>query len=157
MIAGCVAALAVACVIFARYRKLKFTLPIILTSVSEVIIILGAAAVIKWTIDLSSIAGIIATVGTGVNAQIIILDEMRAGGAERVYTIKQKIKRAFFIIFGSASTVIAAMIPMLFIGIGVMRGFAITTIIGVLLAVFITRPAFSRIAEKLMERETPPA
>ena len=54
-------------------------------------------------------------------------------------------------IFGSASTVIAAMLPLMVIGIGVMRGFAITTIIGVLIGIFITRPAFSRIAEKIFE------
>src|SRR3989344_4925751 len=152
-LAGFVAALAVSAVIFARYRKMKIVVPVILTTLSEVVIIFGAAALIGWTIDLSSIAGIIATVGTGVDAQIFIIDELLAGASSQPLTFKQKLKRAFFMIFGSASTVIAAMLPLMVIGIGVMRGFALTTIMGVLIGIFITRPAFSRIAENILGNE----
>ena len=151
--AGFIAALAVSAVIFARYRKMKIVVPVILTTLSEVVIIFGAASLIGWTIDLAAIAGIIATVGTGVDAQIFIIDELLAGASAQALTFKQKLKRAFFMIFGSASTVIAAMLPLMVIGIGVMRGFAITTIMGVLIGIFITRPAFSRIAEKIFEAE----
>ncbi|HLE07129.1 MAG TPA: hypothetical protein VI933_00730 [archaeon] len=151
--AGFIAALAVSAVIFARYRKMKIVVPVILTTLSEVVIIFGAAALIGWTIDLSSIAGIIATVGTGVDAQIFIIDELLAGASSQALTFKQKLKRAFFMIFGSASTVIAAMLPLMVIGIGVMRGFALTTIMGVLIGIFITRPAFSRIAENILGNE----
>ena len=64
-------------------------------------------------------------------------------------TIKQHIKSAFFIIFGAAATTIAAMIPLVFLGVGLVRGFAITTIIGVLTGILITRPAFATIVEIL--------
>lgn len=150
MIAGAIAAMAVIAVVFARYRNLKITAPMVFTSLSEVIIILGAASLIGWTIDIAAIAGIIAVIGTGVDAQIMIVDELIMG-RERVFTFKEKIKRAFFMIFSSAATVVAAMLPLLFIGVGVMRGFAITTLLGVFIGVFIARPAFSRIAEKIME------
>ena len=153
LLAGAVGMLAVGVVVFARYRRWKIALPVILTGFSEVLIILGVASVIKWTIDLASIAGIVAIVGTGVDAQIIIIDELLRSGEEKVYTYKQKIKRALFMVFGSAATVIAAMLPLLFIGIGAIRGFAITTIIGVLIGIFITRPAFSKIAEAIVEKE----
>lgn len=150
MIAGAIAAIAVVIVVFARYRNLKITAPMIFTSLSEVLIILGAASLIGWTIDIAAIAGIIAVIGTGVDSQIMIIDELIMG-RERVFTFKEKIKRAFFMIFSSAATVVAAMLPLLFIGVGVMRGFAITTLLGVFIGVFIARPAFSRIAEKIME------
>ncbi|MBU3957993.1 MAG: hypothetical protein KKB25_02875 [Nanoarchaeota archaeon] len=150
MIAGAIAAVAVIIVVFARYRNLKITLPMIFTSLSEVIIILGAASLIGWTIDIAAIAGIIAVIGTGLDAQIMIVDELIMG-RDRIFTFKEKIKRAFFMIFSSAATVAAAMIPLLFIGVGVMRGFAITTLLGVFIGVFIARPAFSRIAEKVLE------
>jgi len=150
MLAGIIAAIAVIVVVFVRYRNLKITLPMIFTSLSEVIIILGAASLIGWTIDIAAIAGIIAVIGTGVDAQIIIIDELIMGRG-RVFTFKEKIKRAFFMIFSSAATVVAAMLPLLFIGVGVMRGFAITTLLGVFIGVFIARPAFSKIAEKIME------
>ncbi|HDI02877.1 MAG TPA: hypothetical protein ENF95_01955 [Candidatus Aenigmarchaeota archaeon] len=148
MIAALAALIAVSMVVFIRYRNWKIVGPIILTSVSEIIIILGVASLIKWTIDLASIAGIIASVGTGVDHQIIITDEI-ALGRERVFSIKEKIKRAFFIIFGTASTTIAAMVPLGVIGIGIMRGFAVTTVIGVLVGIFITRPTYGKIIEKL--------
>lgn len=152
MIAGIVAAIAVIVVVFIRYRNLRITLPMVFTSLSEVIIILGAASLIGWTIDIAAIAGIIAVIGTGVDAQIFIIDELITG-RDRVFTFKEKIKRAFFMIFSSAATVVAAMLPLLFIGIGVMRGFAITTLLGVFIGVFIARPAFSKIAEKILEKQ----
>lgn len=148
LIAGLGAIIAVGIVVSLRYRNWKIVIPIIITSVSEVIIILGFASVINWTIDLSAIAGIVASVGTGVDDQIIITDETSLE-KRREYSMKEKIKRAFFIIFGTASTTIAAMLPLMIIGIGVMRGFAITTTIGVLVGIFITRPAYAKIIEKL--------
>jgi preprotein translocase subunit SecD len=148
LIAALGALIAVSVVVSIRYRNWKIVLPILLTSVSEIIIILGVASLIQWTIDLAAIAGIIAAVGTGVDHQIIITDEISLG-KEIAFSIKEKIKRAFFIIFGTASTTIAAMLPLGIIGIGIMRGFAITTIIGVLVGIFITRPTYSKIIEKL--------
>ena len=152
-LAGLLAALAVSVVIFIRYKRIKIALPVLFTSLSEVLIILGAAATIKYTIDLAAIAGIIAAVGTGVDSQIMIIDEILMRDTEQTRTLKQKIKRAFFIIMGSATTTIAAMVPLMVIGIGVMRGFAIVATIGVLIGIFITRPAFGRIAEMLIGNE----
>lgn len=149
LIALLAAMVAVSAVILIRYKNWKITLLILMTSLSEMVIVLGVASLIHWTIDLAAIAGIIASVGTGVDDQIIITDEISRSKEERVFSLKEKIKRAFFIIFGAASTVIAAMIPLGIIGIGVMRGFAITTIIGILGGIFITRPAYSKIIEKL--------
>lgn len=104
-----------------------------------------------WTIDLPAIGGIIAAIGTGVDHQIIIADETlsRRSGDKRDYTVREKIKRAFFIIFGAAATTIAAMIPLMSIGIGFVRGFAITTIVGVLAGILVTRPAYARIIEAM--------
>jgi preprotein translocase subunit SecD len=108
---------------------------------------------VAWTVDLSAIGGIIATIGTGVDHLIIITDETMRKKEEAVYTFKEKIKAAFFMVFGAASTVIAAMVPLLFLGIGLVKGFAITTIIGVLVGILITRPAYANIVEALHRRE----
>jgi preprotein translocase subunit SecD len=133
------------------YKKAKIALPIILISLAEIIIMLGTAALIKWNIDLSAIAGMIAAVGTGVNDQIIIMDETLRGARERVYSWAAKIKNAFFIIMGAYFAILFAMIPLFFAGAGLFRGFALTTIIGVTVGVFITRPAYGKIVEILME------
>ncbi len=104
---------------------------------------------LTWTIDLPAIGGIIAAIGVGVDNMIVIADETLLGKKEKkiLYTIKDKIKRAFFIIFGSASTTIAAMVPLMAIGVGLVRGFAITTIVGVLVGILVTRPAYAKIVE----------
>ena len=54
-------------------------------------------------------------------------------------------------IFGAGGTVIAAMIPLMIIGFGLLRGFAITTIIGVLIGILIARPAFGDIVKKIIK------
>src|SRR3989344_2527450 len=71
LLAGLGALLAVAIVIFVRYRKFKESIALLLTSFSEIIIILGIASMIDWNLDLLSIAGILAVVGTGIDQQII--------------------------------------------------------------------------------------
>ena len=58
---------------------------------------------------------------------------------------------AFFIVFGSYWTLVFAMAPLLLMGAGLLRGFALTTIVGVTIGVFITRPAFAAVMEIMME------
>ncbi len=147
-LAGLVAILAVSLIVLMRYRKIKSSLALLLTSFSEVIIILGIAAVIHWNLDLPSIAGILAVIGTGVDQQIVILDESRMSIS---ISIKEKIKRALFIILGSYATTFFAMLPLLFAGAGLLRGFAVTTLIGITTGVLITRPAFADIIAKIEE------
>ncbi|MEK6838066.1 MAG: protein translocase subunit SecD [Nanoarchaeota archaeon] len=149
LLAGAAAIAGVSLVVLLRYRKMRIVLPLIVFSLSEVIIILGIAALIGWTIDIAAIAGIIAVVGTGVDSQIIIVDQAMKG--ERVLSLSERMKRAFFIVFGAAGTVIVAMLPLMVLGFGLLRGFAITTIIGVLAAVLITRPAFGVIIQRLVK------
>jgi len=115
-------------------------------------ILIPIIGMVSWTIDLAVIGGIIAAIGTGMDQLIILSDETLAGTEKKLYTIKEKIKRAFFIIFGAASTTIAAMLPLMFLGIGLIRGFAITTIVGVLVGLLITRPAFARIIQRVGEK-----
>ncbi len=150
MIIGILVFIGVALVLYLRYRKLKIAFLILSTSFFEVIIILGFASIIGWSLDLAAIAGIIAAIGTGVDSQIVIVDEIQKGAAGQL-NWKQRIKNAFFIIFAAYSTVVVAMLPLFSAGAGLVRGFAITTIIGVSIGVFITRPAFSSLMEKLSE------
>jgi preprotein translocase subunit SecD len=140
--------LAVAIIIFIRYKKIKSSLAVLLTSISEIIIILGVASFIKWNLDLPSIAGILATIGTGIDQQIIILDEAQQ---KVTLSIKQKLKRAFAIILGAYFTALVALFPLIWAGAGLLKGFAITTIIGITAGVLITRPAFVDIVKKIEE------
>ena len=48
-------------------------------------------------------------------------------------------------------TVVVAMIPLIFAGAGLLKGFAITTIIGITIGVFVTRPAYSSFVEIMLK------
>ncbi|MCX6742170.1 MAG: hypothetical protein NTX24_03270 [Candidatus Pacearchaeota archaeon] len=132
--------------VYIRFRRPKVVIPVMITLVSELILLLGVAAIIKWNLDLPGIAGIIAAIGTGVDDQIVMIDESTSS---KGYSIKERIKRAFFIIFSAYVVVIASLIPLWFAGAGMLRGFALTTAIGITVGVFITRPAFADILKKI--------
>lgn len=183
------AVVAVSMVIFLRYKNVKIALPILITGLSEVLVLLaffssgtlnfisisfliaptaiGTAMCFKEdpksalilplaalftlgilmvpaSLDLAAIAGIIAAVGTGVDDQVIITDE---GSRKKFKSLKARIKRAFFIIFTSAASTIGAMLPLTFVGAGAVQGFAFTAILGVLVGVSVTRPAYAKFLE----------
>lgn len=146
LLAGFASLIAVSLIVFIRYRKIKSAFAVLFTSFSEVFIILGFASFIKWNLDLASIAGILAVIGTGVDQRIIMLDESHSG---RIGGLFEKLKRAFFIIVGAYFTSLAAMIPLYWAGAGLLKGFAFTTIVGITLGVLITRPAFADILKKI--------
>lgn len=147
ILAGIIAIFAVSIVIFIRYKRIKLSLALILTSLSEIIIILGIAAFIQWNLDLPSIAGILATIGTGIDSQIIIIDEAKT----KLLNLKQRLKRAFSIILGSYFTAFVALLPLYWAAAGFFKGFAFTTIIGITVGILITRPAFVDIVNKIQK------
>lgn len=147
---GVLAILMVMLIVFVRYREIPIAIALGFTSVCEVVVILGFASFVNWNLDLASMAGIIAAIGTGVNQQIIIIDEIRRGSKEdHSESIISRTKRALYIILASASTVMATMLPIIFFGFGLGKlvGFALTTIAGVAVGLLITRPAFSDFAQ----------
>ncbi len=146
--AGLASSFVVFFIILVRYRNIKASLAVITTSFAEVIIILGIASFVNWNLDLPSIAGILITIGTGVDQQIIVLDEAR----DKHTSIKQRMKRAFAIILGAFMTSFVAMLPLYWAAAGFFKGFAITTLIGITAGVLITRPAFTDMVS-LMEKE----
>ncbi|MEM4398100.1 MAG: hypothetical protein QW757_05775, partial [Candidatus Woesearchaeota archaeon] len=133
--------LAVVLIVILRYRKVKIAIPIITVITSEILLILGISSLLKQNIDISGIAGIIVAIGTGVDDQIVITDEIlsKKNEEERYLSFKDRLKKAFFIVMASYFATIASMIPLLFAGAGLLKGFAITTIIGVTNGVLITR------------------
>ena len=149
LLAGLASLASVAIIVFIRYKKIKLSLALLITSFSEVIIILGIAALISWNLDLLSIAGILATIGTGIDQQIIILDESRQTSN---LSLKQRMKRALTIILGAFFTGIASLLPLWWAGAGLLKGFVFTTIIGITSGILITRPAFTDIVKLIEEK-----
>jgi preprotein translocase subunit SecD len=147
-LAGIIAVTLVSIFIVIRYRKLFLIAPIIITTLVELFIILSVIGLVG-TIDLAAVAGMIAVVGTGVDAQIIITDEMLGHGDESSSSAKVVLGNAFYIIWTDAALLIIAMLPLFFsTSLVTVVGFSESTIIGALLGVLVTRPAYSAILSR---------
>jgi len=151
-IAGLLAIITVSFMVFLRYRRKEIMLPMIITSLSEVVMILGFASAVKWQLDLAAITGIIAVIGTGIDHLVVITDEVLYEGKlppTKVYNAR--ITRAFGIIFAAGSTTTIAMIWLVWMGFGALKGFALTTIVGVMIGVLIARPVYARIIKEVLK------
>jgi len=152
LITGIIAVLAVAGVVFLRYGEPKVAAPMVVTALSEVLVLLGFAAALGYPLDLSVIAGFIAVIGTGVDDLIIIADEVMAEGevsSRRVF--RSRFRKAFWVIGAAAATTIIAMSPLAVLpSLGELKGFAIFTILGVVVGVLLTRPAYGDILRALL-------
>ncbi len=147
--AALLAIIAVAIFITIRYRNIFLIVPILLTTFAELFIIVSIIGLIG-TIDLAAVAGMIAVVGTGVDAQIIITDEVLQGNKDQ--SIKSRFGNAFNIIWINAGLLVLAMLPLLFsTSLVTIIGFAESTILGALLGVLITRPAYGAIIRRRYE------
>ncbi|MDE1860115.1 MAG: hypothetical protein KGH72_00160 [Candidatus Micrarchaeota archaeon] len=147
IIALLLAVIAVASVIVIRYRKLFLIAPILLTTLGEMFIILSIVGLIG-TIDLAAIAGIIAVIGTGVDAQIIISDELLYQHNDNT-AMKIKLGNAFYIVWADAALLVVAMLPLFFsTSLVSVIGFSESTIIGALLGAFVTRPSYGAILSR---------
>lgn len=155
-IMGIVAFIIIGIVISIRYRTWKLAGPIFVFGASEVIIILGFIAFFRMPLDLAAFAGLIAAMGTGIDSQIIITDEIMSKSKIVKESLIRRVKSALFIIITSAFTLFSVMFPIImfsrtFPGIDKLYGFAAVAITGALIGVFITRPAFTVVIEKLTE------
>jgi preprotein translocase subunit SecD len=162
MMAGLLALLAVAGMIYWRYRVRRIVLPVVATSFSEVVMILGVWSALGWQLDLASIAGVITVIGTGVDQLVIITDRLMRGAtalakkSEGKYAVsggrlhEKRIMEILSIILGAAATTVVAMVPLLLMGFGSLTGFALTVIIGVFVGVGIARPAYASVADYIL-------
>jgi preprotein translocase subunit SecD len=152
MVAGLFAILTVGLVIYYRYREPLIVLPMMGTNIAEVVILLGVARFIQQ-LDLASIAGLIAVLGTGVDQLVMITDEvLHEGKVPSPSLYMKRLARAVAIIVVAAGTVVIAMLPLILMDLSTLKGFALITIIGVLVGVLVTRPAYGRIIMAILSR-----
>ena len=154
-IATLLAILIIALLIILRYKDYRLSMPIVLINSIEILILTAILGRIG-NLDLAAMAGIISLIGTGVDDQLIITDEVvgkkKQDEEETEYGLREKIGKAFSIIFTTAGVAIVAMIPLLLSGIVEIGGFALATIIGILVGILITRPAFGAIIEEMYKK-----
>ncbi|MBR1369747.1 preprotein translocase subunit SecD [Methanocalculus chunghsingensis] len=152
IIAGFVALLTVGLVVYYRYREPTIVIPMLAINTAEIIILLGIARYFTQ-LDLAAIAGLIAVLGTSIDQLVVITDEVLHEGkvpSPNVYL--KRLSRALGIIIVAAITMIIAMLPLALMDLSSLRGFAIITILGVLIGVVITRPAYGKIIMAILSR-----
>jgi preprotein translocase subunit SecD len=117
--------------------------------VLNVVLTLAALAILRATLTLPGIAGLVLSIGMAVDANILvnerIKEELRWGKTIRA-AIDQGYHRAFITIIDSNVTTLIAGVFLLQFGTGPVKGFAVTLCIGILAniftAVYVTRLIF---------------
>lgn len=103
------------------------------------VLIFGFLAGTGSILTLPGIAGIIFTIGTLVDGNVIIYErikeEIRAGKTTKT-AIELAFSRSFWTLFDANLTTIIAALSLYYFGTGTIKGFAITTIVGILAAMF---------------------
>ncbi|HIP66637.1 MAG TPA: preprotein translocase subunit SecD, partial [Candidatus Nanopusillus sp.] len=148
LLAGILAFAAVSLLIVIVYKRLKPAILIIANMITEIIMTVAFGILLGQTFDLPAIAGILIAIGTGVDDQIITVEEILRGRKE--LKVEKKVRKILFIVLSSFLTLLFAMFPLLFAGLGLLRGFAIMTLLGAAIGAFITRPAFVKLAQRIL-------
>jgi preprotein translocase subunit SecD len=105
------------------------------------------------TLDLSAIAGLFASMGTSVDAQIVVSDELLGKGSVSKEEIKRKLTKAFYIITRNAAIAVIAITPLLFSNIVEIIGFVTAMMLGTLINIFITTQVYTAVAESMSHRK----
>ena len=121
---------------FATYGTFGFIANIAL--IVHVGLILGLMSVLEATMTLPGIAGIVLTIGTAVDSNVLIYERMREearSGRSLVSALQAGFDRAFATIIDSNSTMAIAALLLFFMGSGPVKGFAVVFILGILTTV----------------------
>ncbi len=129
-----------------------------LAVIINVFVILGVMAVLKGTLTLPGIAGFVLTIGTAVDANVLInerIREERRRGRSVVQAVELGYKEASRTIFEANVTHGISGLIMLVLGSGPVKGFAVVLLIGIATSVF-TAVTFTRMLVALWLRRTKP-
>ncbi|MDI1296391.1 MAG: protein translocase subunit SecD [bacterium] len=156
LIASIIAVVAVAVFMFASYGR--FGMYANLAVAINVAVILGVMGILGATLTLPGIAGFVLTIGTAVDANVLIYErirEERRRGRNVVQAIEYGYKEASRTIFEANVTHAIAGGIMLALGSGPVKGFAIVLLIGIATSVF-TAVTFTRMVVANWVRRTRP-
>jgi preprotein translocase subunit SecD len=125
----------------------------------NLIYLLGAFAALKATMTLPGIAGIVLTIGMGVDSNVLIFErireELRLGKTVRA-AVDGGFTKAWVAIFDSHITTLITAAVLFIFGTGPIKGFAVTLIIGMIInlftAVFGSKAIFDWIIAKYRPR-----
>lgn len=118
-------------------------------------LIIGLMAAFGFTLTLPGIAGIVLTLGMAVDANVIIYERVKEelrGGKGLWVSVQEGFKHSLSAILDGNITTLLTAIILAVIGIGAVRGFAITLIIGIATTLFTAVLLTKMIVDFRMER-----
>jgi SecD/SecF fusion protein len=124
----------------------------------HVVFIFALMSLIGATLTLPGIAGIVLTIGTAVDSNVLIYERIREeshAGRSMISAIDAGFNRAFATIFDSNSTMAIAAIILFLMGSGPVKGFAVVFLLGILTTV-ITAVTMTRMMIALWYSTTRP-
>ena len=154
--ASIIAALAV--IVFMLVTYGRFGVYANLAVVINILVILAVMGMLNATLTLPGIAGFVLTIGTAVDANVLInerIREERRRGRSIVQSVELGYKEASRTIFEANMTHGISGVIMLLLGSGPVRGFALVLLIGIATSVF-TAVTFTRMLVALWLRKNRP-
>jgi protein-export membrane protein SecD len=127
----------------------------VLALVLNIFYLFAFMVLIRATLTLPGLAGIILTIGMAVDANILVFERIReeltAGRSVRG-AIDAGFKRAWITIFDANTTVVITAVALLLFATGPVKGFGLTLMIGIIInlftAVFVSRVVFDAVTER---------
>jgi len=117
----------------------RFGLVANLVLVANVVLLTALLSMLRATLSLPGIAGIILTVGIAVDANVLIYERIREelrNGVTPQAAIRAGFDKAFSAIFDSNVTAFIAGLVLWVVGAGAIRGFAVVLTLGILTSMF---------------------
>ncbi len=148
----------VAVIIFMLVTYGRFGVYANIAVVLNIFVILGVMAMLNATLTLPGIAGFVLTIGTAVDANVLInerIREERRRGRNVSQSVELGYKEASRTIFEANATHMIAGTIMLVLGSGPVKGFAVVLLIGIVTSVF-TAVTFTRMMVALWLRRARP-
>ncbi len=127
--------------------------------VINILVIIGVLALLNGTLTLPGIAGFVLTIGTAVDANVLInerIREERRRGRSVIQSVELGYKEASRTIFEANMTHGISGVIMLLLGSGPVKGFAVVLLIGIITSVF-TAVTFTRMLVVLWVRKNRPS
>lgn len=151
MVKAAVIAFAVVCIFMLVYYRLLGVVACF-ALLLQIAVQLLALSIPQITLTLTGIAGIILSIGMGVDANVIISERIREelnGGKTLGYSIDTGYNKAFSAVFDGNITTIAASVIMMIFGTGALLSFGYTLMVGCILN-FVSGVTASKIMTKSM-------
>lgn len=110
-----------------------------LTVTVNILLVLGALAMLGATITLPGIAALVLTVGMAVDANILILERIREelkAGKNMAHAVTEGYSKAFSTIVDANVTTLITSVILIYFGTGPVKGFGVTLSAGIVATVF---------------------